>query len=153
MKRHLSLIPLSRDHHGALILSRLLQKGAPDYKGLPNDLAGKATYALHYFHENLCPHFAAEEHCIVNILRGKDRLLDKKLGEMVEEHTRLTEMFLSIRDSVALEVLLNDTGRLLEKHIRTEERELFPMIENFSSEDLLLKIANCLTAFIHEKGH
>jgi hypothetical protein len=35
MKRHEALIPLSRDHHGTLILARLLRSDAPPYKGLP----------------------------------------------------------------------------------------------------------------------
>lgn len=153
MKRHPSLIPFSRDHHGALILSRLLQKGAPEYKGLPHDLAGKAAYALTFFDKNLRPHFEAEEHCIVHLLQGKDRVLDEKLTEMVQEHARLTGMFLAIRDSAAWESLLNETGKLLEEHIRSEEREIFPLIESLFDEEFLVKIADCLTAFTHEKGH
>ena len=43
MIRHSSIVSLSREHHGALILARLLQKDAPPYKNLPKDLKGKAN--------------------------------------------------------------------------------------------------------------
>ena len=41
MKRHPTLAHLSREHQGALILAKLLQEDAPDYKGLPTDKNGK----------------------------------------------------------------------------------------------------------------
>ena len=43
MKRHEALAPLSREHHGTLILAQLLKKGAPVYKGLPDTDTGKAS--------------------------------------------------------------------------------------------------------------
>ena len=49
MKRHESLAPLSREHHEGLILAQLLKKGAPAYRGLPTDLAGKLSYAREMF--------------------------------------------------------------------------------------------------------
>ena len=49
MKRHPALIPLSREHHGALILARLIQKDAPPYKGLPLEINGKAVYAQEFY--------------------------------------------------------------------------------------------------------
>ncbi|MEO7264876.1 MAG: hypothetical protein ABIW38_08185, partial [Ferruginibacter sp.] len=61
MKRHPSLISLSREHHGALILARLLQKNAPAYKGLPSDSNGKAVYALQFYKDELIQHFLQEE--------------------------------------------------------------------------------------------
>lgn len=153
MKRHITLIPFSRDHHEALILSRLMQKNAPAYKGLPNDNPGKASYALGFFHDKLLPHFQAEEQCIADVVRGKDPQLDKKLMEMIQEHVQLTDLFQSIPDSDSLETVLHDTGKLLEKHIRSEERELFPLIEQLFDDEFLVKISDSLTAFTHEKGH
>ena len=61
MKRHPSLAHLSREHHGALILARLLQNNAPAYKSLPTDTAGKAVYALNFYEKELVKHFEAEE--------------------------------------------------------------------------------------------
>jgi hypothetical protein len=46
MKRHLSLQPLSREHHEALLLAQLLKKNAPAYKGLPLNEHEKIAYAV-----------------------------------------------------------------------------------------------------------
>ena len=53
MKRHEALAPLSRDHHEALILSQLLKKDSPAYKGLPVTVEGKVNYAVGFFEKNL----------------------------------------------------------------------------------------------------
>lgn len=153
MKRHVTLIPFSRDHHEALILSRLMQRDAPAYKGLPSDNSGKASYAFAFFHDKLLPHFQAEEQCIAAVLMGKDPQLDTKLTEMIQEHRQLSDFFQSIPGSDSQETVLHDTGKLLEKHIRSEERELFPLIEQLFDDEFLVKISDSLTAFTHEKGH
>lgn len=153
MKRHVTLVPFSRDHHEALILSRLMQKDAPSYKGLPRDILGKAIYALGFFQDKLLPHFQAEEHCIAAVVMGKDPQLDRKLTEMIQEHRQLSDLFRSIPGSNSQDTLLHDTGKLLEKHIRTEERELFPLIEQLFTDEFLVQISDSLTAFTHEKGH
>ncbi len=153
MKRHLSLVPFSRDHHGALILSRLLQKDAPAYKGLPADIPGKMAYALTFYQEHLLPHFTAEESCIVSHLQGKDTMLDQKLAEMVDEHSRLKEMFQSIPETDTPADWLDKTGRMLENHIRKEERDIFPLIEKIGDEEMLTRISVSLNALVHEKRY
>jgi hypothetical protein len=75
MKRHPSLAHLSREHHGALILARLLQKNAPAYKDLPVDTEGKATYALKFYKEELVRHFEEEE-SVLKMVIGINGALD-----------------------------------------------------------------------------
>jgi lambda repressor-like predicted transcriptional regulator len=75
MKRHIALIPLSHEHHDALILARLIQKGAPVYKGLPTELAPKAEYALDLYEKKLKTHFIREEE-IIPIVAGVSAELD-----------------------------------------------------------------------------
>ena len=128
MKRHISLAPLSRDHHGALILARLLQKNAPAFKSLPLDIEGKASYALKFYNEELIGHFKDEEK-ILALVTGFNGKLDQKIQTIIREHRELHSLFQSITGHSNLAELLDSIGKELEIHIRKEERELFPMIQ------------------------
>ncbi|SKB29909.1 hemerythrin domain-containing protein [Daejeonella lutea] len=140
MKRHESLAPLSREHHGALILARLLQKGAPAYKGLPADPAGKARYALQFYENELTQHFIYEEK-MVPVLKDINPKLDDMLREMSEEHVILRELFSQLNNPKDLSAQLDKLGKALEKHVRKEEREIFPLIQDSCDPHLLSKIS------------
>ena len=144
MKRHSSLASLSRDHHGALILAQLLKKGAPVYKGLPEDVAGKANYALEFYRDKLVKHFKQEEQAVIKKIKGIDPRIDKLGDEIVEEHRTLTRLFTGIKDADDLVLQLDSLGIALEQHIRKEERQLFPLIQECCSEELLASIALAL---------
>lgn len=143
MKRHPSLIQLSREHHGGLILARLLQADAPPYKGLPTDIKGKAEYAIRYYRNELKHHFEDEEK-IIPPLKGINRDLDFLLQEMCDEHKELGQIFGSIHKETDLAGYLDSTGKKLENHIRKEERQIFPMIQESCSEDILDAVAKIL---------
>ncbi len=140
MKRHDALIPLSRDHHEALILSRLIQANAPVYKGLPEDHPGKAVYAAQFFKDHLVEHFREEESVFV-LAKGTSDEMDGILNELTGEHDRLTKLFNSIPTSSNLEGDLDILGKFLESHIRKEERILFPMMQEQLSDKTLDSIA------------
>lgn len=144
MKRHPSLIPLSREHHGALILSRLLQKDAPPYIGLPHEPVGKAKYALKFYREELKKHFAEEEK-ILPVIRGVNSELDKLMQDMVTEHRELDQLFNSINEQDDLALHLDKLGRAMEVHIRKEERQIFPLIQDSCSDEILRTIAETLS--------
>ncbi len=145
MKRHDALIPLSREHHAALILAKLLQKGAPAYKGLPIDLAGKAAYALQFYHQELVKHFLSEEKIIIGKIKGINDQLDRLSDEIFLEHKELKLLFEAIPISECLENHLDSIGYALEKHIRKEEREFFPLIQDSCNETALAEILQLLT--------
>ena len=145
MKRHSSLAILSREHHGALILAQLLKKGAPAYKGLPTDLDGKADYAIRFYQDNLIKHFAEEEQSVIKKTKGISPDLDKLGSELVEEHKQLTASFESIKNASDLATHLDKLGWALQKHIRKEEREFFPMIQELCSEKMLSEIEQALS--------
>ena len=143
MKRHESLAPLSREHHAALLLAQLLKKNAAAYKGMPEDTEGKILYAAGFYSSNLIPHFADEEK-VFEKLKGKSVHLDDAIKETIAEHVLLRKLFEEIANQQD-PLTFNDTlGRSLEKHIRKEERELFPMIENAADETTLASIAKLL---------
>ena len=143
MKRHESLAPLSREHHGALMLAQLLKKNAPAYKGMPTDVAGKVLYATQFYNTHLIPHFNAEE-MLFKKLKGISALLDDGIKEIIGEHSLLRKLFIQINVQEDMVTYLDLLGHSLYNHIRKEERELFPLIEKEVDETLLLSIAPLL---------
>lgn len=144
MKRHPSLTSLSREHHGALILARLLQKDAPPYKGLPTDDAGKAEYALNFYKDELADHFIDEEK-ILPLVKGINSELDLLADSIVEEHKMLRLHFGSIHGQASLADHLDILGKALESHVRKEERQLFPLIQDTCTEEMLIRIERTLS--------
>jgi iron-sulfur cluster repair protein YtfE (RIC family) len=139
MKRHEALQPLSRAHHDALILARLLQKDAPVYKGLPQEPGGKAVYALNFFKANLVTHFIEEEVLLQQVKKYNNEIAIIA-EEVIIEHQQLLAMFNMLPGAVALAEALDKLGKKLEAHIRKEERVLFPLIQEHCPEDVLKNI-------------
>ena len=144
MKRHPSLAHLSREHHGALILARLLQNNAPVYKGLPTDTEGKANYAITCYKEELIKHFEEEEK-VLQLTRGIHAPLDLLVQTIFDEHQQLHRLFKSINTQQNVAFLLDELGKALEIHIRKEERQLFPLIEETCSEEVMADIDKLLS--------
>jgi len=147
MKRHPALAHLSREHHGALILARLLQNNAPAYKGLPTDTYGKAEYALNFYKKELVKHFEAEEKALTFVL-GNNEAVDVMVQTIFSEHKALHILFEAIKNNAHLQAHLDTLGNTLEIHIRKEERELFPLIEETSSKEVLMAIDKSLSSQI-----
>lgn len=143
MKRHPSLAHLSRDHHGALILARLLQKNAPAYNGLPIAPAGKAAYAFKFYTDELIKHFAQEEEAFA-LVKGGSEAVDLLLQTIIDEHQMLHHSFNTIKNDEALPEQLDKLGKLLEDHVRKEERTFFPLIEQTCDEELMKAIEQSL---------
>ncbi len=144
MKRHEALIPLSRDHHGTLILARLLRSDAPPYKGLPHDAKGKSEYALKHYREELLEHFEQEEK-MIPVVMGINPTLDSLLASMKTEHQELHTLFNSINVNQELSNQLDTIGRALESHVRKEDRVIFPLIQESCTEEVLNKLADIFT--------
>ena len=145
MKRHPALIPLSREHHGALILARLLQKDAPVYKGLPTDIQGKAEYAFKFYQEELVKHFEDEER-VLKLVTGVESNLDLMIETIYSEHQELHKLFQSIDNHPDLISHLDQIGKTLETHVRKEERELFPLMQETCNDDLMIKVDKSLSS-------
>ena len=145
MKKHPALTPLSREHHGALILARLLQKDAPVYKGLPTDIQGKAEYAFKFYQEELVKHFEDEER-VLKLVTGVESNLDLMIETIYREHQELHKLFQSIDNHPDLTSHLDQIGKTLETHVRKEERELFPLIQETCNEDLMIKVDKSLSS-------
>lgn len=142
MKRHPALIPLSQDHHKALLLAQLLKRNAPEYHGLPKDLIGKMNFAKEIYHTELEHHFRDEEQFVFPYLKGKDVELDNLISEILNEHIILKERILSLVDNPNLVDHLNEIGNILGEHVRKEERIVFEKAQTILSDEELKIIEN-----------
>lgn len=144
MKRHESLIPLSREHHDGLILAQLIKLNAPVYKGMPETTADKVKYASKFYRFDLIEHFKKEEEMLRKIKLANEAI-DQLAVEIEEEHRVLQRLFSGLENSTDQEAVLNELGILLEAHIRKEERILFPLIEKYCSAEVMEALRPLLT--------
>jgi hemerythrin-like domain-containing protein len=132
MKRHPSLQPLSDDHHAALVLARRLRRLA--LETAPSDVESLAGEVRETFGAELEPHFRVEEEWLFPALaqRGAPELVERA----EEDHVRLRSLVGGAwKPGTAREI-----GVLLEKHVRFEERVLFPKAESLLSEEGLAAV-------------
>lgn len=152
MKRHKSLIPLSRQHHEALILAQIIKKDAPAYKGLPTDIKGKREYTLIMFRDHLVPHFEAEELILIPFVLGKNEKIDELCEQIISEHNEISVLIELIRTEEDLEINLDKLGILISLHVRKEERELFKIIQEVFTEERLLILKKELSHLENKKS-
>ena len=137
-KRHPSLIPLSREHHHGLLLAFRIKHGLPKTRQPHDSPQEQAVDTVRFFRESLVPHFAAEADILFPAIRAMQPQASALLDQLIQEHTALRELVNDINqqppDGPQLTELLGSFGTLLERHIRCEERELFPMYEAHVSE-------------------
>jgi len=131
MKRHRSLRLLSDDHHRALVLARRLRR---DSGGEAARLAVLAREVRQEFERQLEPHFRVEESWLLPALerKGEAGLVEQTLGD----HRRLRAL---VRGRWSEETA-HELGALLDKHVRFEERVLFPRAEVVLSESELASV-------------
>jgi hemerythrin-like domain-containing protein len=127
MKRHPALIPLSHDHHQALVEARRLRRAADTPES-----AAVASAFLRFFADETVGHFREEEELLfprlVEFEEARELLVQALL-----EHQRLHALTARLQQILTTggEVagVMRELGELLEAHIRLEERRLFPLIE------------------------
>jgi iron-sulfur cluster repair protein YtfE (RIC family) len=139
MKRHKAIIPLSQDHHQALRFATAMQKNASPTKRALQTIPEKLEDAKRTYTLELIPHFKHEEEILFPIARGYSGELDKALDSIIEEHNIIAEAFENIEVG-NLEDNLDRIGKLVEQHVRTEERILFQLIQRDVPDEKLKEI-------------
>ncbi|MGH0032574.1 MAG: hemerythrin domain-containing protein [Myxococcota bacterium] len=138
MKRHPSLRQLSDDHHRALVLARRLQRDTAQMDAAA--LAGLACEVREEFEAQMEPHFRVEEGLLLPALEGRgERAL---VAQTRDDHTRLRAL---VRGAWPRSTA-RELGALLEKHVRFEERVLFPRAETVLSEAELASVRDAAEA-------
>ncbi len=146
MKRHPALYQLSHDHHQGLILAQQLKKDAPRYKGLPSTLDRKKDYAISFYNNELVKHFEDEEKILFPSAIKSDDEIASLVKEVISEHRKIESLINDLKKNDDVVGLLDELGRLLENHIRKEERKLFPKMEETLSEKELIVIGEKLSS-------
>ena len=130
MKRNKILLELSRDHHHGLLLGWKIKQGLKRNVALDTI----ADYVVYFSQKALFPHFDEEESQVLAFLYTNDEYYRRTKTE----HDEIRNLVASIDQNVlADEILLLDLAEKLEAHIRFEEREMFPYIENTLSPEQL----------------
>ena len=129
MKRHPSLIPLSHDHQRGLALAVMIERRSrPD-----EELAGKARAM---WDGELRDHFGIEERDVFPLAVGEEELTE----QLIAEHRELERMVGELAAADDLRQELEELGRLLSAHIRSEERRLFEAMQTALSEEEMAEL-------------
>jgi hemerythrin-like domain-containing protein len=129
--RHPSLILLSHDHHHGLALALRCRKQAlGQLKPMGAEgLQLRAGEFREFFTQNLTNHFRAEEEALFPVLQTAVPDSRPMIEQLVFEHQELRAAIPKLQAEAGLGKVIFDLGDLLERHIRKEERELFPLFE------------------------
>lgn len=140
IKRHKVLQPLSRHHmvglHTALKLKRAgtdesrwtIEETMEDLKSFW-DPAGQQ-------------HFREEEEILIPAFAQYASIDREEIKEMLLEHVKIRSLIDMLLQSNEQDVpRMHELGKLLEIHIRKEERVIFPMIEKALPEEKLQELA------------
>ena len=153
-KRHPSLVPLSREHHLALLLAFRLRQGLPRTQKPADSPQEQAEDTIRFFHNNLARHFRAEEEALFPLIRKTlpqaDLLLDTLIAEHAEMRTQVGALEPTATDAQTLNAQLKAFSEVLERHVRCEERELFPLFEAHLPEDEAERLGTAIAQFIGE---
>lgn len=141
MKRSKHLTPLSHDHYEGLLIAGRIREGL-NRQASPEVIA---AYVAYFWKSHLKKHFQQEEELLLPLLleMGNTTLAERMLGEH-----RLIQDLVMLTKSRAVETpeKLLELARVMKAHIRFEERELFPVLEEQVPEELLCKIGEQLQA-------
>jgi hemerythrin-like domain-containing protein len=135
MKRAPELAPLSRDHHVALEHALRLRRASED------DAAAVVAAFLAFLVDDGRAHFAQEEKLLVPAVPDDHADLVRR---MLTDHAEI------LRGAAALGqcpdvASARALGELLNRHVRFEERELFPLLERRLPSPRLLELGRELT--------
>ena len=148
--RHPSLAALSHDHHHGLALALRCRKQAlGQIKPMgPEGLRERAKEIEAFFAENLARHFRAEEEVLFPFMRSSIPQSGSLIDELLRDHEQMRAAAHRLEGEKGPAKILFDLGDLLERHIRREERELFPLFEervaSSGAGDVERKIAEIL---------
>ncbi len=130
MKRHPALVPLSRDHHHALVIAGRLRRATSQ----TTPEAVRAFLAHWEAEEKL--HFRLEEELLLPAYATHGEPDHPAVVRTLLDHVLIRRDAARLATTPPLD-LLHDLGARLASHVRFEEHELFTLIEAAIPEDEL----------------
>ena len=141
VKRDPALIPLTHDHHDALAQARRLRIAATGEAAHRGDAA--AAF-LEFFDTEAISHFREEEELLfpllVEVSATVPDLLQRVLVEHIQIHCLVRRLRLDLKSSTVGAGIMLEVGECLEAHIRLEEKQLFPLIEQVLPASMLVDL-------------
>jgi hemerythrin-like domain-containing protein len=147
MKRTPELRDLSDHHHQGLVQARRLRRAATGEETSTPEATAEAF--LKFWQEETTAHFREEEEALLPVLARYGGDVGRgPVAQMLAQHAQIRGLVMKLSDEVRNGVVNPETlegiGELLETHIRLEEREVFPMIEEVLPEEGLTEVASRL---------
>jgi hemerythrin-like domain-containing protein len=138
MKRAEALRPLSREHLVALLTAKRLKEAT----GLE-----EATRAfLEFWEQEGAHHFRVEEEVLLPNWALHSEVERNGVARMLEEHLAIRREALRLDAGEATLEDARELGVLLHDHVRFEERELFPLVEEALDAASLQRLAAAIEA-------
>ena len=140
MKRDPALSELSRDHHQALFSAMRMKRASEA------DRAEVREAALEFWSGHGARHFRIEEEVLLPAFAARADPDVEEVRIVLVDHVRIRERF----ERLAADELdlgdLHELGERLERHVRHEERVLFPLIEDRLDDAELSALAQRIEA-------
>lgn len=130
MKRHSALLPLTHDHHHALVWARRLRLAADADEGSRLETA---SGFLTFFDTEAIRHFREEEELLFPLLAEAEGTVPDEVAQLLVQHLEIHALVHRLRRRVAAGSVpaadVATLGQHFEVHIRLEEHQVFPHIE------------------------
>lgn len=138
-KRDPALVPLSHDHHHALVIAMLLRRASD------KTAVGTRQAFTDFWEHDLREHFRVEERILFPVRAEQAGADDALLRRALQDHERIREL---ANAAIAADPPTGDQlvtlGDAISDHVRFEERELFPAIESGLSPERLAELGDAL---------
>jgi len=136
MKRNPNIKTLSFEHHDGLVMARKIEQSFKN-TDKPEDMV---AYVQDIYLGGLDHHFKQEEDSLFPALQ-KFKEAQLVLAQVEQEHKRFLELYkLICTNNENVYTHIRAFGKLLNDHIRYEERVFFPLVEELLTENELVKI-------------
>jgi hypothetical protein len=150
LRRDPALVPLSQDHHHALVQSLRLRDAAAGEPG-PAAEAGRAF--LDHWRGAMLGHFADEEEVL---FPAAEAIQPEAVARLRGEHVEIAGLVARLEASLGADSvprdLLAELGWLVHDHVRFEERVLFEGVQTRLGPSALAALERALSAHRAARG-
>lgn len=130
MRRHVTLIPFSKQHHQMLVLAQVLKTDVPDYIGMPTTVEGKHQFLLEKFEEVILPNLNKHRNLFYPAILQWGFTDQDLLQRIQEKEDDVVLICKEIKDGNILNnTQLNELGYALDTLVRMKERELYEKVQ------------------------
>lgn len=135
IRRNEHIVKLSKDHHLTLLFCWKIRHGLK-FKIEPMRIK---KYVQYFWKHHMQPHFQQEETILFAPIK------DEAVQRALREHTQIAEQIKNLNTGVnSVPEQLSSLADMVDNHVRYEERELFPHLEQVLTEDQLNNIGKQL---------